>query len=235
MIDESAFIETSLARFAPSTAALAALCAAVSGIMDFGRGQVLLAEGESSGMVSLLCKGIAKSYRALADGHAQTLALFVAGDLLDADAFLLGRASATVSAITSVRIALIPHVAFKQAMEQRPEIGWALLRSMARDRAMLQEWLTGLGRRPAHARTTHLICEISTRMGGGARGRTDIPLSQVELADLLGLSAVHVNRVLQQLRAEGLIDVARGRLMILDPARLKAIAGFDAAYLTGES
>jgi CRP-like cAMP-binding protein len=98
---------------------------------------------------------------------------------------------------------------------------------------LLQEWLTGLGRRAARARTAHLICEISTRMGAAGRGQDafDFPLSQIELADLLGLSAVHVNRVLQQLRAERLVDFARGRLAILNRPRLIAIAGFDASYL----
>jgi CRP-like cAMP-binding protein len=235
-MSDAHLIETALAKFAPSALALATLRDSVSGFTDLGRGQQLLAEGESTSVLTLLCTGMAKSYRSVPHSSQQTLALFVPGDILDADAFLLGRASAAVSAITAMRVALIPQASFRAAMEDHPEIGWALLRAMARERALLQEWLTGLGRRPARSRAAHLICEISLRLADGREGEgvSEIPLSQIELADLLGLSTVHVNRVMQQLRADGLIDLGRGRMVIRDRARLEAATEFDASYLGEE-
>lgn len=233
MNNDAAPIDWAVSRFARSGAALAELRPAVGTVSDFRRGEQILAEGAAPTSVSILCTGLAKCYRTLPDSSHQTLALYVPGDVLDADAFLLGHASAAVSAITPVRAAMIPNAAFREAIGKCPEIAMSLLRSMARERAMLQEWLASLGRRPARTRTAHLICEISARMNGldtGGDGHS-IPLSQIELADLLGLSSVHVNRVLQQLRADGLVEIARGRLFILNRTRLAAIAGFDARYL----
>ncbi|HLK26382.1 MAG TPA: Crp/Fnr family transcriptional regulator [Caulobacteraceae bacterium] len=233
--DDEALVEAALRRFATSPAALARLAAGVKGLTSVPRGRQLLAEGERTANVTILCQGVAKCYRGLARAGQQTLALFVPGDMLDIDAFLLGRASAAVGAITPLRVAQIEHAAFSDAIDAHPEIGWSLWRAMARERALVQEWLLGLGRRQALARTAHLICEIAARFshGDGLKEVVDFPLTQVELADLLGLSAVHVNRVLQQLRAEGLIDLARGRLAIRDRAKLVATADFDPTYLGG--
>ena len=206
----------------------------------FGRERVierlscLVAEGQEPQALSLLTGGIAQAFRSVRGGVRQTLALFVPGDLIDLQAHALGRASVTVSALTTLRVVQAPRARLEELAVARPAIGRALWQSLARDGAVLQEWLVGAGRRTAYAQIAHLFCELSARMkaaglSDGARCR--FPLTQAEIADVTGLSTVHVNRVLQQLRHEGLIELRQGWLCITEPERLMVAAGFDPAYL----
>jgi CRP-like cAMP-binding protein len=118
-------------------------------------------------------------------------------------------------------------------MENSPAIMQALWRETALQAGIQREWLIGLGRRAAQTRLAHLLCEVCYRvqLSGGHCVPLEFPLTQRELADTLGLSSVHVNRVLQQLRSRKLIDFARGRLTIRDKESLYAVADFDPRYL----
>jgi CRP-like cAMP-binding protein len=184
--------------------------------------------------LTVLREGFAKAYIGVTDGGQQTVALFVPGDVLDLSAFLLGRTTAAIAAITPIRITETPHSTVRELIDARPAVGLALWRRLACQNALLQEWIVGLGRRSALSRTAHLMCEVSLRLSGASEtGDTfDFPLTQHELADVLGLSVVHMNRVLQQLRAEGLIEFVRSRLTICDRRRLTEVADFDPGYLT---
>ena len=198
------------------------------------RGEQLLREGDRPTALSVLCEGVAQAFRIVPAGGQQTLALFVPGDMLDACAFVLGTSDVAVCAITPIKIMQIPHARLEQLIAARPAIGRALWRRMTCDGAVLQEWMVGLGRRTAYAQLAHLMCEVSVRMQavGMASGEScKFPLTQSELADVLGLSTVHVNRILQQLRGDGLIELARGWLTIKDEERLVEAGGFDPSYL----
>jgi CRP-like cAMP-binding protein len=132
------------------------------------------------------------------------------------------------------RIAMIPHQTVLAVTKRHPELGHLLWRDTLVDAAMFREWMVGIGRRPAYARVAHVLCEMMVRMAavGLAEDHTcELRVTQSELADALGLSAVHINRVLQSLRGAALIDLRAASLKIVNWTGLKKAGEFDPAYL----
>src|SRR3954468_11232589 len=200
------------------------------------KGDILTEEGTTLSALTILCSGMAKATRMLADGSQQIIAIYVAGDMLNAGDLVFGRSSTSISALTSTISLSIPLPALRSLMQKHPSITRALWRETAAQAAIAQEWMIGLGRRTAEARLAHFLCEMVSRLQLGhpdAGDSVDLPLTQQDLSDILGLSAVHVNRVLQGLRGAGLIEFDRGGLQILDRAGFYAIAEFDEQYLSG--
>lgn len=197
-------------------------------------GERLVEEGEAAVGLWLLVSGVAKACHNLKDGGVQTLALYGAGEILDSLAYVTGRATVTVAAVTSCRACEIPGARLEAVMDANSSTMRALWRATAREAAILQEWVVGMGRRSAHSQIAHLICEIVVRLRLGAPSARvhDFPLTQADLAEVAGLSAVHVNRIVQGLRAEGLIELGRGWLRIRDWDRLVEVADFDPDYLS---
>jgi CRP-like cAMP-binding protein len=136
--------------------------------------------------------------------------------------------------VTPCRIAQIPFGALADLTRENPAIAQALWRETARHMAIQQEWLLALGRHNSHARLAHFICEVSVRFRAAGLGDGDscpLPMTQADISDALGISVVHVNRVLQQLRKEGLVALSHGTLHIIDHAALYEAADFDPVYL----
>jgi CRP-like cAMP-binding protein len=172
----------------------------------------------------------------LADGSRQIVAIFVAGDTLNAGELMLHRSRISISALTPAVCLSIPLEQSNQLIANCPNIARALWRETAAQAAIQQEWMVWLGRRNAQARMAHFLCEVCYRLqigGQDASNSLDFPLTQHELADILGLSTVHVNRVLQVLRSHKLIELSRNQLTIRDQAALYEIAEFDPGYLSG--
>ena len=200
----------------------------------FVKAACVVHEGRTGGVLSILCEGIAFSSRSLSTGQQQNLAIFVPGDILNHEEFLLERASASVWALTGVSVVHIPHVALASLIDQHPNLARVLWRDMAASSRVTQEWMVGMGRRSAYQRVAHFLCEVQTRFEAAALATPDecfFPLTQSELADTLGLSVVHVNRVLQQLRREALVQLSQSKLIVLDWPGLVRAGDFDAHYL----
>ena len=197
-------------------------------------GEDIVCEGEAPASISLLIEGLACRYRTMSDGRRQIMGFLIAGDLVDTYAFTVGVMDHSVSALTNCRLLLAPNPRVSETLGQHPAVGQALWADSMADSAMTREWLVGLGRRSAYSRIAHLLCEVVARMK--AVGLTDgsvcdLPLTQQELADSLGLSLVHVNRVLQRLRASGLVSLGRGALHVHDWEGLQQAGEFDPSYL----
>jgi CRP-like cAMP-binding protein len=166
----------------------------------------------------------------LPDGGRQITGFLLPGDICDTGAAILKQTDHSIFALTQVKIASITRAALIEATRERQAFWWASLV----DEAVLRTWIVNLGRRDAHARIAHLLCELHARMkrvGLIQDGEFSLPLTQEQLADALGLTSVHVNRTLQRLRAEGLVALRNRTLTILDTERLSEVAGFDAGYL----
>ena len=137
-------------------------------------------------------------------------------------------------ALTPTKLAFVPHLALNEMTRTYPEIAAAFWRDTLIDAAVFREWLAGVGRRTAHQRIAHVICEVYVRMramGLTENGGFRLPVTQAELGDSLGLSTVHVNRVLQDLRRDGLSS-SKGRFVAIENwEQLKAAGDFDASYL----
>ncbi len=222
-----------LRRFA--TADQADRLAGVAGpIRSCPKGDCLIREGDRISALSILVEGVAHAYRAMPGGVQQTLALFVPGDVMDAKGYICERSSVSIRAATPIRVAPIPRLRLDELIDTRPSMARWLLAVMASDSAVLEEWAVGMGRRSAYQKLGHLLCEISARMRGADLANDEVcafPLTQADLADVLGLSVVHVNRMLQQLRGDGLIELRQGRLKVLDRRGLVGAADFDPGYL----
>jgi CRP-like cAMP-binding protein len=138
-----------------------------------------------------------------------------------------------LQALSPTTILRVPHAALREAAT-RPQIAEAFWRDCTADAAMASEWVVNIGRRKARTRIAHLICEIATRLGkdnGEAAFAFDLPITQNHIADATGLSTVHVNRSLQELKKAGLAELGGPRVQILDWPSLKSAADFNPAYL----
>lgn len=182
----------------------------------------------------LLLDGFACRYMMLESGQRQIMAFLVPNDICDLTAMLLRKMDHSIGTLTAARVAYIPHATLLGWTKQHPGLAQLLWRATLIDTAISNEWIVNVGRRTAYQRTAHLLCELMSKMrlAGLARGLVcDMPLTQIELADALGLTPVHVNRTLQWLRGESLIEFGGGVLTVRNWRELKRAAGFDPAYL----
>ena len=214
----------------PETQALLRLPARLKSL---AAGEDYLREGARSSACAFVVSGLVCSYKLLPDGRRQILALHVPGDACDLHGRLLPMDHA-VGAMTAGSVALVSHVALEEISQGFPRIAQALWQLALAEAAVLRERLVSMGRKSAHSRVAHFCCEMVVRLqaAGQADGlECDLPLTQADLADVAGLSVVHVNRVLQGLRNEGLISFDGRTLVALDWEGLTSAAEFDPAYL----
>ena len=212
----------------------AALRGALSEVIEAPADADVVREHDRQTKSHLLLEGWCGRYITLADGRRQIVALHIPGDFVDLHSFPLQIMDHSVATFTPCRIALAPHDRLRDVTAAHPHLARLLWLSTLIDAAILRQWLVGSGKRSALEQTAHLICELFVRLGltGRTEGQTFVfPLSQAEMADCLGVSAVHANRVLQELRATGVLAWRGRHVQILNWDRLQAIAEFDPVYL----
>jgi CRP-like cAMP-binding protein len=193
----------------------------------------LIREGDAPSNVNLILEGFACRYKMLPDGTRQIIAYLVPGDFCDLHVFILKTMDHTIATLSRCTAVKIPRPRILELLE-RPAIARAFWWAALVDEATLREWLVNIGARPAEQRVGHLLCELLLRLEtvGLTNGNTyELPITQAELADTVSLTSVHVNRVLQRLRADGLITLKGKHLVILDVERLKTVSGFNPNYL----
>lgn len=199
------------------------------------RGADLISEGEKPVSVFLLMEGWAYRYKHLADGSRQIMAYLIPGDLCDARIFLYEKMDHSIGLLSDAKVVKIPAAEMLNLMDRFPRIERALMWATLVDESTLREWLLNVGQRDALQKLSHLFCELCVRLSVvnlvDGNGTFALPLTQTELADTTGMTAVHVNRSLQRLRKDGLIVAKDGKLTILDFKRLAEIAGFSDEYL----
>jgi CRP-like cAMP-binding protein len=194
----------------------------------------IVREGDRPSHCCLIVSGFVCRYKVLGEGQRQIVHFHMAGDIPDLQSLHLEVMDHSMGTLTPVTAAFIPHAAVHALIREHPRIGSAFWKQTLIDASVFREWLVGVGRRSAHQRVGHLICELSLRMTsvGLADGKTlQLPITQAEVADALGLSSVHVNRVLQDLRRDGLISGQGKTFVIGDWERLAGMAEFNPVYL----
>lgn len=194
----------------------------------------LVREGEAPKGVFLILEGMACRHKVRANGARQIMAYLVPGDLCDLDVALLDTMDHAITTLSACKVVCISPKVIAEVMEHHPQLARALRISTLVDEATLREWLVNVGCRSALERVAHLFCELQVRMQAVslADGDSyDMPVTQAGLADTTGMSIVHLNRTLQELRREGLIELQQRRMTILDLPRLKALAEFKPNYL----
>lgn len=196
--------------------------------------QDILSEGERPDHVHVILEGWAARYKTLSDGARQIVAYLIPGDFCDLHVAVLGRMDHGIVALSRCRVAYIPSEALDELTSHHNGLTRALWWATLVDEGVLREWILNVGRRSALERIAHLLCEMHARMqmvGLVEDGRLALPLTQEELADTTGLTAVHVNRTLQRLRKANLIELGKGMLTIVDVPALREAAGFNGNYL----
>lgn len=194
----------------------------------------VVSEGDKPRFVHLVLEGWACRYKALPDGKRQIVSLFVPGDFCDVNVYILKHMDHSIGAITRLKVAMITSEEMNALTAERPRITQALWWHELVTAAVQREWTLNLGQRSAYERLGHLLIELYIRLktvGRARDGRCDFPLTQNDLAEATGLTAVHVNRTLQELRSDKLIELERKQLRILDLERLMDISMFNANYL----
>jgi len=198
------------------------------------RGQELTHEGQTGHKAFILQSGWACSYKDLPNGNRQIISFPIAGDCVGLRTILLRTAAHSFSALTDAVVSPVDATDILQCVNEFPRLAAAFLWAASRDEAMVVEHLVNVGRRSAIERTAHFFMELAERLSmvGLATGTEfNCPLSQHDLADALGLTAIHINRILRQLRERDLLTVQKGAVKIHDLGRLRKIAGFQGGYL----
>lgn len=197
----------------------------------------MIFEGQVDQSAYVVASGWVCSYKLLKTGGRQIVDFQIPGDFLGLRSVLFRTSDHNIEPVTEVEASELTAGDLLNAFQRTPRLATAVLWAASRDEAMVVEHLVGLGRRDAAERMAHFLLELYARLrlvGLADSKGYDCPLSQYQLADALGLSAVHVNRVLRQLREERLCTFQQGRVIFNDYERLVDLAGFDRAYLDHE-
>ena len=210
------------------------LDAAIMHTRQVRAGQDIVREGDRPPECGLILDGFACRYKLLSAGRRQIMAFHIVGDICDLHSFLLDEMDHSIGAVTACTLGVIPHQALRTITDRHPRLTRLLWRSTLIDAAMFREWMAGIGRRSALARVAHLLCEVLVRLeavGLARDGVCEIPVTQTDIGDALGLTNVHVNRVLQQLRGQGVITSRQSTLVVNEWERLKQLGEFVPNYL----
>lgn len=194
----------------------------------------ILSEGERALICPVILSGFAYRQKTSADGGRQIVALKIPGDPLDFQSLYLERADHDLQALTRVELAIFSLKDLEQLVTPRPALARAVLIDILIEASIGREWLLNIGRRNALSRLAHLLCELQCRVEQIAGKRIEafeVPLTQEQLADLLGLTPVHINRTIKNLEKRGAVQRVNRKLQIGDVEALKKIAEFSDIYL----
>lgn len=194
----------------------------------------IIREGEQPQSVNLVLDGWAIRHKMLEDGRRQIMAFLIPGDMCDLNVFILNEMDHSIGALTDVTVAQIPRDVLEEVDVSHPRLMQALEWDLLVQLAIQREWTINLGQRSAIERISHLICELFARLnavGLCVDGACQFPITQTDLSEATGITPVHVNRVLQELRGEGLIEWKGREIHVPDMDALKRIAMFNDNYL----
>jgi CRP-like cAMP-binding protein len=197
--------------------------------------KTFIAEGDIVVHCWLVLSGFCVRYKLVGDGGRQIVSIHMKGDLVDLQNAIVGMADHSVQTVTACKMAKIPVAAIHAITDTHPRIKDAMWHDTLVDGSIYREWVANVGRRDAHARIAHLLCEFSVKLEAVSLGEQldyTLPMTQDELADATGLTAVHINRTLMDLARQGLIERVTPRSIVIgDWKRLAAAGDFRPDYL----
>ena len=197
-------------------------------------GQDIVRAGDQPSRSCLLLSGFACVYKLTGNGKRQIVGFSIPGDIPDLQSLHLEVLDNSVSTLTTCRVGFITHEALRDICMRYPRITSAFWRETLIDAAVFREWVTNVGQREAYGRMAHVFCELMVRLkavGLAEDHSCKLPITQAEFAGAIGTSTVHVNRVLQEMRANNLIELSGDQLNIPDWETLKRAGDFDPTYL----
>jgi CRP-like cAMP-binding protein len=203
-------------------------------VMRAEPGRYLVREGSITDQSVLILSGLAYRHKISADGSRQIVSIHIPGDFVDLEGALLKVADHNVQALTRCDLALVPRNALRDLFREHPNLAIAMWVDTLIDASIFREWIMNIGRRDARERLAHIFCEFAVRLEMAGMGSTtgyELPMTHEQLADASGLTAVHVNRTLKSMDADGLIRREKRFVLIPDWEKLRAVAGFSELYL----
>jgi CRP-like cAMP-binding protein len=211
-----------------------ALLALPHNVKRLSAGAHLIRDGDTPEYCTLLLSGFAYRYKLTGQGGRQIISLHCPSEFLDLQNSFLGVADHSVQTLTEAEAAMIPQQALQDLVLANPSVARALWIDTLIDASIFREWVVNVGRRDSRARVAHILCEFSLRLeaaGLASNHHYELPMTQEQLADAVGLTSVHVNRVLKQLGDEGLIRRDRRTIVITDWKRMREAGDFNERYL----
>ena len=224
-------LESIIQLSAEDKAALAGLPLRIKSV---GERRDIIREGSQAVESCLVVEGMVCRYKMLSNGRRQILSFHYPGDVPDLQSLHLRTMDHSLASITAARVAFIPHEAVRALFRARPGVADALSRHLQIDAAISRDWIANIGRRTSLERVAHVICECFVRMralGLCKQADFELPLTQAELSDATGLSLVHVNRTMKELRRLKLVETNGGIHGIVNWEALQETADFDPGYL----
>ncbi|RST31422.1 Crp/Fnr family transcriptional regulator [Sphingomonas ginkgonis] len=193
----------------------------------------LVREGEPPRNCAILLSGFAYRHKIVGDGGRQIVSLHLPGEAVDLQNLYLSYADHNMQTLTQAELAVVPMTALRSLLDERPAVSRAILLHMLVEAAIMREWVTNIGRRDARTRLAHLLCEFAVRLNGPEQTGSlyEVPMTQEQLGDALGLTSVHVNRLIRSFEAEGLISRSRRALRFADHPALREVGDFSSLYL----
>ncbi|MDQ0840015.1 Crp/Fnr family transcriptional regulator [Sphingomonas faeni] len=224
-------------RFPLSTEDKAAVLGLPISVKNLEPGSYIVRDADIAQNCCVLLSGFAYRHKTVGDGARQILSIHIPGDMVDLHNAFLGIADHNVQMLTAGQVALIPAKAVQDVAYSYPAIGRAMLLETLVDGSIFREWIANVGRRDARSRVAHLLCEFAVRLQASGKSEARnyrLPMSQEQIADATGLTPVHVNRMIQSLRRDGLISTDKRSVTIDNWAELAAAGDFSTAYLHPE-
>jgi len=203
-------------------------------LMRAEAGRYIVREGSANEHSAIVVSGLCHRHKFTAEGARQIVSIHIPGDFVDLEGSLLRVADHNVQALTRSEFALVPSDKVRALVDAHPKVARAMWVDTLIDGSIFREWVMNIGRRDARERLAHLFCEFARRLevaGLGSTSGYELPMTQEQLADATGLTAVHVNRTLKAMDAEGLIKREKRFVLIPDWERLRDVAGFNELYL----
>jgi CRP-like cAMP-binding protein len=203
-------------------------------VRPLGSGQDIVQDGDRPSQCCLIVEGWAYRYKLLGEGKRQILSFHIPGDTPDLQSLHLQTMDHSLATLTEATLAFIPHENLRELVARFPGLAAVLWRDTLVDAAIFRAWMTGIGRKSSYGRIAHLFCEMYLKLeavGLAKEHRCTLPLTQGQLADALGMSNVHANRVLQEMRSKDLITLKGNELVIHAWSELVHAGEFDPTYL----
>jgi CRP-like cAMP-binding protein len=197
-------------------------------------GRAIVSDGDRPTDCCLIIEGFCVRSKTTVSGHRQILSIHITGDIPDLQSLHLHRMDHDLITLVPSTLGFISHTSLRALTRARPNVAAVLWRDTLIDAAIFREWLVNVGQRPATGRLAHFVLELHRRLAviGRARGDTfEMPLTQEQVGEALGITPVHANRIIKQLRDERIVDISRGRVTVLDETKLEKLGQFDDRYL----
>jgi len=213
---------------------IAAIRALPINVRHWDAGRTIVSDGERPTDCCLVIEGFCVRAKTILDGQRQILSIHIPGEIPDLQSLHLHRMDHDLIAVAPSTLGFISHTSMRALTRTNPNIAEVLWRDTLIDSAIFREWIVNVGQRPAASRLAHTVVELRRRLAviGREAGDTfEMPLTQEQISEALGITPVHANRIIRQLRDDGIVDINRGRVTVLNEAKLAELAQFDDRYL----